>query len=121
MPKKKATLLNEQSDAEEAVKKCVGKKISEIRNRLNFSALTVSEHLGISRVAVTQIETGRNNISAVSLWKLATLFGCEVSDFFPDVPDGYALTKVDIHKVAQEDEKAALWAEKIFIKKKHDK
>lgn len=118
MPKKKAKLKDEKADAENEVKKCIGKKISEMRNRLGYSALTVSEHLGISRVAVTQIETGRNNISAVSLWKLATLFNCEISDFFPDIPDGFALTKVDIRKVAQENEAAAAWAEKIFNKKK---
>lgn len=118
MPKKKATLKDEKSDAETEVKKCVGKKISEMRNKLGYSALTVSEHLGVTRVAVTQMETGRNNISAVALWKLATLFNCEISDFFPDIPDGYALTKLDIRKVAQEDEDAAKWAEKIFNKKK---
>lgn len=118
MPKKKDKIKDEKSDAEIELKKCIGKKISEMRNKLGYSALTVSEHLGISRVAVTQIETGRNNISAVALWKLATLFNCEISDFFPDVPDGYALTKVDVRKVAQENKDAAVWAEKIFNKEK---
>ena len=118
MTKKKATLKDDKSDAEAELKKCVGKKISEMRNSLGYSALTVSEHLGVTRVAVTQIETGRNNISAVALWKLATLFNCEISDFFPDIPDGFALTKVDVRKVAQENEDAATWAQKIFNKEK---
>jgi transcriptional regulator with XRE-family HTH domain len=73
----------------------------------------------ISREAVTHIETGRNNITAVSLWKLATLFNCDIGDFFPHVPDGYALTKVDTHKIEQEGgEKAARWARELFGDKK---
>jgi len=61
------------------------------------------------------METGRNNINAVALWKMATLFECEVSDFFPDVPDGYALTKADARKIKQEGgEQAAQWAQKLF-------
>lgn len=109
---------DDKNDAESEVRKSIGKRIREIRNKLGFSALTVSEHLGISREAVTHIETGRNNLSAVALWKLATLFDCDVSDFFPDIPDGFALTAVDIRKVAQESESAAEWARKIFNKEK---
>ena len=72
----------------------------------------------MSREAVTHVETGRNNISAVSLWKLATLFHCDIADFFPDVPDGYALTRVDTHKIEQEGgERAARWAKALFAKK----
>ncbi|PIZ78888.1 MAG: hypothetical protein COY01_02930 [Candidatus Pacebacteria bacterium CG_4_10_14_0_2_um_filter_40_20] len=118
MPKRKVKINNEQTAAELKVRQSIGKKIKEMRNKLGFSALKVSKHLGISREAVTHIETGRNNISAVGLWKLATLFNCQVSDFFPDIPNGFALTSVDLHKLAQEDQSAADWAEKIFNKQK---
>lgn len=119
MAQKKVKIKSDdKDDAERKVRKSIGKRICEIRKKLGFSALTVSEHLGISREAVTHIETGRNNLSAVALWKLATLFDCDVSDFFPDIPDGFALTAVDIRKVAQESESAAEWATKIFNKEK---
>lgn len=40
-----------------------------------------------------------------------------IEDFFPDVPDGYALTKVDTHKIEQEGgERAARWAKTLFGK-----
>lgn len=117
MPKRKAKINSEQTDAELEVKRSIGKKIKEMRNKLGFSALTISVHLSLSREAVTHIETGRNNISAVGLWKLATLFNCQVSDFFPDIPNGFALTAVDLRRLAQEDKDAADWAEKIFNKK----
>lgn len=99
------------------VRQAIGRKIKEMRNKLRLSASRVAEELGVSREAVTHIETGRNNITAVSLWKLAILFNCDVNDFFPTVPDGYALTQVDLRKVAQEDERAAEWAERLFRKK----
>lgn len=117
MGKKKGTIPTARNLAEEEVKKEIGKKIQEMRKKLGQSAARIAEELDISREAVTHIETGRNNIKAVALWKLAILFNCDIKDFFPIVPDGYALTEVDLHKVAQEDEKAADWAKKLFPKK----
>lgn len=117
MWKKKVT-IDEKDITDIEIRKEIGRKVREMRDKLGQSASRVATELGISREAVTHIETGRNNISAVSLWKLATLFNCDIGDFFPTIPDGYALTKVDLHKVAQEDKSAAVWAEKLFKRKK---
>lgn len=116
MPKKKVK-IKEKDTVDEEVRQNIASKIKEMRNKLGLSALQIANELDLSREAITHIETGRNNISAVSLWKLAVLFNCDVADFFPTVPDGYALTKVDIRKVEQEDVKAAEWAKKLFNKK----
>ena len=111
---------SDSSDTEVEIRKEIGNRIAEMRKKLGLSARLVAEKLCVSREAVTHIETGRNNISAIMLWKLATIFHCDIKDFFPDVPDGYALTRVDAHKVQQEGgEKAASWAEKLFGKKKN--
>ena len=100
---------------EDEIRREIGKRIAEMRRKLHLSAKRVAEELHISREAVTHIETGRNNITAVSLWKLATLFDCDITDFFPAVPDGYALTRVDTQKVEQEaGERAARWARQLF-------
>lgn len=105
-----------ETDAE--IRREVGRRIAEMRRRLDLSARLVAERLGISREAVTHIETGRNNISAVSLWKLATLFHCQLADFFPDVPDGFALTDNDARKIGLAGgERAARWARTLFPKK----
>ncbi len=115
--RKKKDKIDDRVVAEEEVRKAIGKKIREMRDKLGHSALRIATELGLSREAVTHIETGRNNISAVALWKLATLFNCDIEDFFPHIPDGYALTKVDLQKVAQEDGSAAEWAKRLFKKK----
>lgn len=118
MPKKKKDTIGTECQTTDAeIRQEIGKKIREMRDKLRHSAASIAEKIGISREALTHIETGRNNITATSLWKLAVLFHCDVEDFFPDVPDGYAISKVDLSLLAQEDEKAAKWAEKLFGKK----
>jgi len=119
MRKPQGKIDSDGSAMEEEIREEIGRRIAEMRRKLGLSARKVADELKISREAVTHIETGRNNISAVSLWKLATIFNCDIEDFFPDVPDGYALTKVDTHKIEQEGgQKAARWAQNLFKKKK---
>ena len=100
---------------EREIREAIGNRIAEIRRKRKLSARLVGEKLKITREAVTHIETGRNNVTALALWKLATLFRCDVKDFFPDIPDGYGLTKIDTDKIAQEGgQKAAIWAKELF-------
>lgn len=115
MKKRPGTIGSDGTGTEIEIRKEIGGRIAEMRRQRHLSARHVAEKLDMSREAITHIETGRNNISAVSLWKLATLFDCDFDDFFPDVPDGYALTKVDTSKIRQEGgEKAERWAKTLF-------
>lgn len=115
MKKRRGTIAPDRNGAEVEIRTAIGKRIAEMRRKLGLSARRVAEELRVSREAVTHIETGRNNISAVALWKLATIFHCDLKDFFPDVPDGFALTRVDARKVEQEGgERAARWARDLF-------
>lgn len=119
MRRRDATVKSENDGIEQEIREVIGSRIAELRRKRKLSARLVGEKLNISREAVTHIETGRNNVTAVALWKLATLFRCEFADFFPDVPDGYGLTKVDTDKIAQEGgQKAAGWAKELFGAKK---
>lgn len=119
MKKRPGIIGSAGAGTEIEIRKEIGKRIAEMRKQRHLSARHVAENLGLSREAITHIETGRNNLSAVSLWKLATLFDCDIEDFFPDVPNGYALTKVDTSKIEQEGgEKAARWAKTLFQTKK---
>jgi transcriptional regulator with XRE-family HTH domain len=115
MRKKSATIQGDTSATDEEIRKDIGRRVAGMRQKLKLSARVVAEKLGMSREAVTHIEQGRNNISAVSLWKLATLFDCDLADFFPVIPDGYALTKVDQQKIEQEGgQQATQWAQRLF-------
>ncbi len=113
--KRRGTVSNNDDEIEREIRQTIGSRIAELRRKRKLSARQVAEKLKISREAVTHIETGRNNITATALWKLATLFHCDVRDFFPDVPDGYGLTRIDTDKIAQDGgQKAAGWAKELF-------
>ena len=115
MNKRSAKIESNETDIEREIRNAIGSRIAELRRKRKLSARLVGEKLKISREAVTHIETGRNNITAVALWKLATLFHCNIQDFFPDVPDGFGLTTIDTDKIAEEGgQKAANWAKDLF-------
>lgn len=106
----------EYKKTDQEIKKEVGLNIKRIRRSLRKfqSADDVAKKLGISRAALTQIENGHNNVNAVTLWKLARTFGCEVQNFLPAIPKGYQLSKNDFKRIAQKDERAAQWAIDLF-------
>lgn len=54
--------------------KNLGVKIKKIREKIDLSQEALSRKLGISRVAISQIETGNRKISAEELVKLANIF-----------------------------------------------
>jgi len=119
MKNPRGTVEDDDGDIEEEIRQEIGSRIAQLRRKRKLSARLVGEKLKISREAVTHIETGRNNITALSLWKLATLFQCDIKDFFPDVPDGYGLTKIDTDKLELEGgQKAVRWAGELFGTKK---
>lgn len=114
MKLKRKVIIKESATTDEEIRASIGKKIKQERDRRSQSAERIAGRLGISRVALTHIEKGRNNINAVQLWKLACIFGCEPSDFFPPIPKGFSVTNFDYKKIAREDEKAEGWARDLF-------
>ena len=100
--------------SDDELKLLIAKRIKRIRGRLGYNAKKVAAELGISRSAVSQIETGRIHINAVMLCKLAYVLHCNVEEFFPKVPDSASLTESDITMVAQENEQAAEFFKKAF-------
>ncbi|MDP2598862.1 MAG: helix-turn-helix transcriptional regulator [Candidatus Liptonbacteria bacterium] len=114
---KKEDVLDPKARATKELRQEIGKRIQEVRKRSGLTARKISEQLGITREALTQIETGRNNVNATMLWKLAGLLGCEVTYFFPPIPKEYSLTSADVARVRKIDERAAAWAKTIFNRK----
>lgn len=68
----------------------------------------------MSRSSLTQMENGKTSISAVTIWKLACIYGVPIGSFFPNIPDGFSLSKTDIKNIANEDEQAVVWAKELF-------
>lgn len=102
------------------MREIIGKRIKRIRLRFHKTAKEVGEEIGTTRGALSQIETGKNNISAVSLWKIACLLQCDIKDFFPNVPEAHSLNETDLAIIAEEDESAATFIKQAFKSKKHE-
>ena len=121
---KKSKLNTEPLDPKKVVTKElqgeIGRMIQDVRRKSGLTARQISERMDISREALTQIETGRNNVSATTLWKLASLLGCDVGLFSPPVQKNHALTPIDVAKVAKVDQRAVGWAQVLFTKKQKD-
>ena len=115
--KKKGTIAKEIRESDERLKFLVASRIQRVRKHLNFTAQRLAAEMGISRTALTQIETGRNHINAVTLLKLASVLKCDIKEFFPSVPSSATLTELDVETVKKESAEAAELLRKAFSKK----
>lgn len=112
---KNSKKVNIDLATDEEIKKSIADHIKAIRKSgLTLTADMVAEQLHLSRASFTQIENGKTNITAVTLWKLACLFEVPIERLFPTAPKGYALSRTDFQVIEKEDERAVGWAEKLF-------
>ena len=66
---------NNQNNREEAIERTkLAERLREAREYLGFSQDQVAQHLGISRSALSNIETGQRKVEAVELKRLAALY-----------------------------------------------
>lgn len=105
------------------IQEAIGSNIRRIRRsaRKFLSAEKVANELGISRVTLTQIEKGKRNINAALLWELCCLFGCEVTEIFPPIEEGYQLSPRDVKEIQKIDPRAVSFAELAFGKQRKNK
>lgn len=116
MPKKKDAKIKSKVETDDELKGIIGGRLKRIRRRRDRTARWVAEQVGITRVALTQIENGRNNVTATLLWKIANALHCDIKEFFPLVPDHTSLDQADLDVIAQENQRAAEFAKKAFKK-----
>lgn len=112
--KKTAVKITTREEAEDEINAFIGRKVREIRDLRNLSAETVATELGMDRTNLSHIENGRNKITAVMLWKLATLFNCPVDRFFPKTAEKHSLSHSDIDLLKKEDVRVEDWASRCF-------
>ncbi len=115
--KKKGTM--EEVEADNRIRKMIGDHIRLARKRKGMNALDLAGAVGVTRSAIAQIETARNNVSAGLLWKIACALHCSIKDFFPEVPESSSLLDSDIERINEENAEAASLMEKAgFVNKK---
>ena len=58
----------------------LGEKIKEIRLSQNMSQEKLAKDIGIQRVSLSHIESGKRNVDALELKRIATIFGVSLDD-----------------------------------------
>jgi transcriptional regulator with XRE-family HTH domain len=80
MSKERETQADDKDDA----RKALGERLREAREYLGFSQDQVATFLGVSRSALSLMETGQRKVDALELKKLAGLYKRLVSYFTGD-------------------------------------
>ena len=64
----------------------IGRKIRLIRLYRGLKQSFVAQKIGICQTALSNIEAGRSHITLKNLFKLRVVLGCDMADFFGDIP-----------------------------------
>lgn len=63
----------------------IGAKIKERRELADIKQGELGELLGLSRVSVLNMESGRHRVSVDNLFLLCGIFKCQLNDLFPPI------------------------------------
>ena len=66
------------------IDRLVGLRVAYLRQAKGLSQTGLADQLGVSFQQVQKYEKGANRISASRLFQMSEVFGCTVSDLFPD-------------------------------------
>jgi transcriptional regulator with XRE-family HTH domain len=67
--------------------KIVGSNVRHVRRANGVTQEYLAGSLGLARTSVTNIEAGRQSLSAWTLWCVANALGAQVGDFLPDASE----------------------------------
>lgn len=90
----------------------IGRKIRVRRIQLDITRKDFAERVQLSQASISNIENGKQSLSAERLWEIAVVLGCSPSDLLPPVPDGCKQFEDEARKL--EDEEARRWAQDII-------
>lgn len=76
-----------QPDGKDSDRKALGERLREAREYLGFSQDQVATFMGISRSALSLMETGQRKVEALELKKLAGLYKRPVGHFTGEVAE----------------------------------
>lgn len=82
----------------------LGQRLRNSRDYLGFSQDEVAKHLGISRTALSNIESGQRKVDALELKQLAALYQRSIAYFTGDVVAETALP-ADVEHLARQANK----------------
>jgi len=70
------------TNAEKQYLYSIGRNIAKLRRENNLSQLDVCAEIGMEKSNLSSIENGRQNVTSLTLYKIAEAIGVEVQEFF---------------------------------------
>ena len=67
------------------IAKIIGTKIKMLRFAKHMQQTELAKRMGISQTHMSNIESGRNNVTVDNLYKLHEILECPMSSFFVDI------------------------------------
>src|SRR5258708_20901983 len=99
--------MSTTSDDIEGDRRAMGERLRQTREYLGFSQEEVAKYLGISRSALSNIETGQRKVDALELKKLASLYKRPVTHFTGEDPEVQAVGEDVAHLARKASELSA--------------
>ncbi|TSC79900.1 MAG: hypothetical protein G01um101425_377 [Candidatus Peregrinibacteria bacterium Gr01-1014_25] len=63
----------------------------------------LARKIGLSQGSVSNIEKGRQSVTAERLWQIALALGCTPNDLLPPVPDNFKDYEANLRKLETSD------------------
>lgn len=94
----------------------LGEKIRDARKRKNLNQEDLADKLGMSRVSVVNIETGKQRLPLHVLSDISELLNITISELLPEVkaPSNKTLDPSILNKIKKETEDSADSSEKVI-------
>lgn len=77
----------------------IGEKIKELRKSKEISQENLAQCLGLCRVSLVNIESGRQGLTLEKLLMLCAIFNCTFSEILPPIPKVQVFEKVKKRQV----------------------
>ncbi len=89
----------------EAIRTKIGIKIGHRRKEIDLDMKVLAEKVGLSQGSISNIEKGRQSITAERLWQFSVALGCSPTKLLPSVPDEIKEFDKNIEKLENEEAK----------------
>lgn len=67
--------------------KLIGERIRKEREKHRFKQIELARMVGLERTSITNIESGKQNVTAFALYKMCEIFQVDIIDLLPKPED----------------------------------
>lgn len=65
----------------------IGEKIREVRTKNRYKQIELARKVGLERTSITNIETGKQNVTVLALYRICEVFQLDINKLLPNPED----------------------------------